>query len=189
MRTLLFALFALFGFGLAPQAAQADMKAGEMKAQICVLCHKPVPTEPFVPRLHGQSLEYLYAQMRAFKDGRRVSFSPMQQQVSALKDSDMRDIAEYFARQPTSHESVGLDSSKVDKGAQKAKELNCGTCHTEHSAARKEVPRLAGLHPKYTGLQLMNIRSKKRAHPAAQSMADISDADAENLAHYFGHLK
>jgi cytochrome c553 len=182
-------LFALVGLvGLAPAVTQADEKAGEKKAEICVLCHKPVPSEPFVPRLHGQSQEYLYRQMKAFRDGRRVSFSAMQQQLSALKDADLRDIAEYFALQPAARGTFALDPSKAEKGSAKAKEMNCGSCHAETSGGKKDVPRLSGLHPKYTALQVMTIRSKKRDHPAAESMAGITDEDAENLAHYFGQL-
>jgi cytochrome c553 len=177
----LFALVALAG--LTPAVTHADAKAGEKKAEICVLCHKPVPSEPFVPRLHGQSQEYLYGQMKAFKDGRRVSFSAMQQQLAALKDADIRDIAAYFALQPAARGSFAVDHAKAEKGSAKAKELNCGRCHAEAPGENK------GLHPKYTALQVLTIRSKKRDHPAAESMAGITDEDAENLAHHFGRLQ
>lgn len=55
-------------------------------------------------------------------------------------------------------------------------------------SGNKEIPRLAGMHPKYTALQIMALKSGKRAHPPVDGMGSISNEEAEGLAQYFGQL-
>src|SRR5687768_10877059 len=82
--------------GFAPVRILASAEAGEKKAQICVLCHKPNNPMAYVPTLEGQTPEYLYAQLKAFKERRR-SDSVMQTNAMTLSEKDMRDLAAYFA--------------------------------------------------------------------------------------------
>ncbi len=81
---------------LVPSAAFADVKAGEEKAQLCVLCHTLKNPAAWAPLLEGQTREYLYNQMKAFKDKRRTD-AAMQTNVATLSDKDMREIADFFA--------------------------------------------------------------------------------------------
>lgn len=170
------------------QLAQADVKAGEKKAQICVLCHKPNNPMAYVPTLEGQPREYLYNQIKAFKEKRR-SDTAMQTNASSLSDKDMRDIAEYFASRKPVRVSFQADPQKVMKGESKAQELKCGTCHLPDFAGKKEVPRLAGLEPRYLQAQILEFKLAKRAHPPVEGMGAISEDDAGNLAQYFARLE
>ncbi len=52
---------------LTPTIAQADAKAGEKKAQLCLLCHKPINPPAYIPVLEGQTREYLYNQTQGLQ--------------------------------------------------------------------------------------------------------------------------
>ena len=168
-------------------SAHADAKAGEKKAQLCVLCHKPNNPMAYAPTLEGQTREYLYAQIKAFKEKRR-SDPAMQMNAASLSEKDMRDISDYFASRKPVRDPLPLDAKKIAKGASRAKELQCGTCHRSDFSGNKEVPRLAGLHPKYVVLQLAAFKSS-RPHPPVEGLRALSEEDAENLSHYFAHVQ
>jgi cytochrome c553 len=173
---------------LTPMIAHADSKAGEKKAQVCLLCHKPNNPMAYVPTLEGQTREYIYLQTKAYKEKRRPD-PVMQTNVATLSEQDMRDIADYFASRKPIRANVQVDPQKVSRGQTKAKELNCGACHKPDFSGQKEVPRLAGLEPKYIGPQIVAFKAMKRAHPPVSGMSALTDADAENLAQYFAQLE
>lgn len=178
---------AVFSIVLAafPAAVLADAKAGEKKAQLCLLCHKPDNVMAYVPTLEGQQRDYLIAQLRAFKMARRPD-STMQTNVAGLSERDMRDIADYFASRKPRRWTGPLDDAKAAKGREKAAELRCAACHKPDYSGDKAVPRLAGLHPGYAVRQIADIALKKRAHPGEPAPRE---ADAEDLAHYFARLE
>jgi cytochrome c553 len=174
--------------GLAPAIAYPDAGAGEKKAQLCLLCHKPNNPMAYLPTLEGQTREYLSNQIKAYREKLRPD-NVMQTNVAPLSDADIRDIAEYFASQEPIRASFNLDSQKVALGRSKARDLQCGTCHRAHFSGEKEVPRLAGLDPRYGSRQIVDFASGKRPHPYVKGMSDISSQDAECLAHFFAYLE
>lgn len=171
-----------------PAIVHADAKAGEKKAQLCLLCHKPNNPIAYVPTLESQTREYLYIQIKAFKEKRRPN-PAMQTNVATLSDRDMRDIADYFASRKPVRESFKLDAEKVTAGKAKAAELKCGACHMPDFSGKKEVPRLAGLDPKYISAQIVAFTLAKRPHPPVDGMSAISEDDAGALAQYFAQLE
>lgn len=174
--------------GFAPGIAYPDAKAGEKKAQLCLLCHKPNNAMAYVPTLEGQTREYLYSQIKAYREKRRPN-DVMQTNVASLSDTDIRDIAEYFASQKPIRASFKLDLQKVALGRSKAGDLKCRTCHRPDFSGEKEAPRLAGLDPRYGGRQIVDFVLGKRPHPYVEGMSDISSEDAECLAQFFAHLE
>jgi cytochrome c553 len=87
---------------LPADGAQAgDAQAGKIKAYTCTGCHgipgynNVYPTYK-VPKIGGQNYEYLAAALKAYRDGER-HHSTMQLQASSLSDTDIDDIAAYFA--------------------------------------------------------------------------------------------
>ncbi len=82
-----------------------DPAAGERKATACFACHgsNGVPIAPTFPRLAGQRADYLYHRLASFKHAGPkdpyYSVSPMTPNVASLSDTDMRDLAAYFASQ------------------------------------------------------------------------------------------
>ena len=113
----------------------------------------------------------------------------MQTNVASLSARDMRDIAEYFASRKPVRGSFPLDAAKAERGRTRAQALNCAACHREDYSGAKEVPRLAGMEPRYVGPQLVAFAAGKRAHPAAEGLQRLSEQDAEELAQYFAHLQ
>lgn len=173
--------------GLAPGLTYASATAGEKKAQICLLCHKPNNPMAIVPTLDGQTREYLYAQIKAYREKRRHD-PVMQANVATLSEKDMRDLAGYFASLKPVRASFQLDPQRIAKGESKVKELKCSACHMPDFSGEKEAPRLAGLDPRYLGPQIVAFTLSQRPHPYGASMGAISEEDAENLAQYFAQL-
>ncbi|BDH47020.1 cytochrome c554 [Salmonella enterica subsp. enterica serovar Choleraesuis] len=96
------AIFALCCWWLPAQAA-GDAKAGEQKAVMCVACHgmEGKSTSPLYPSLAGQSAEYLAGAMHAYKKGERSGGQAgiMQAYVAGLSESDINNLAAYYASQ------------------------------------------------------------------------------------------
>ena len=78
----------------------ADPAVGKQKSATCAACHGADgnSANPLWPNLAGQHAAYLEKQMKEFRDGKRQDplMTPM---AAALSDSDIADIAAYFAAQ------------------------------------------------------------------------------------------
>lgn len=81
------------------QVMAADIAAGEKKAAVCLACHgkdghAAIKT---YPNLAGQNPEYLVVALKGYRDGSRLDpiMVPM---AKALSDTDMENIAAYFAQ-------------------------------------------------------------------------------------------
>jgi cytochrome c553 len=172
----------------------ADAKAGERKAQLCLLCHKAANATPImaaVPLLEAQPAKYLYLQTKAYKDKRRLE-PVMQANTANLSEQDMRDIADYLAAQKPVRVSYQLDPAKISTGQAKAEELKCATCHGATFQGTGEIPRLAGQAPAYLQTQLEGFGSGKRRHGMGQQSAPpaaLSEQDMESLAQFFASLQ
>jgi len=99
-----------------------DAAAGARKAAVCHACHGVgAPVAPTFPRLAGQRPDYLYHRLVSFKTASPkdpyYSASPMRLQVTNLTDTDMRDLAVYFATQaPTAGTVFPAPAAMADKG-------------------------------------------------------------------------
>jgi cytochrome c553 len=82
-----------------------DAAAGATKAKVCFACHGENGTSiaPIFPRLAGQRVDYLYHRLLTFKRASAkdpyYSKSPMTPMAVPLSDSDMRNLAAFFASQ------------------------------------------------------------------------------------------
>lgn len=79
---------------------QGAVSAGEAKAAVCIGCHGPNGNSviPTFPRLAGQRVDYMYWRLIDYKQGARPD-SPMTPMVENLSNTDLRDLAAYFAAQ------------------------------------------------------------------------------------------
>lgn len=79
-----------------------DPAAGEQKAAVCFACHGEGGNSqnPMFPIIADQHADYLYHALKAYKSGTRDN-PIMKAQVANLSDQDMRDLAAYFASQPS----------------------------------------------------------------------------------------
>jgi cytochrome c553 len=110
------ALGMIFSTGLASAASHftdlrnvepihGDAAAGATKAKVCFACHGENGTSvaPIFPRLAGQRVDYLYRRLLTFKRASAkdpyYSKSPMTAMAVPLSDSDMRNLAAFFASQ------------------------------------------------------------------------------------------
>lgn len=90
-------------FAQAP-AAKGDPVAGKVKAMaICSGCHGVPGTQTAypevykVPKIGGQNADYLVAALKAYRNGDRYN-ETMKGLASALKESELADIAAYYAQ-------------------------------------------------------------------------------------------
>ena len=174
--------------GLSPGVAHPDAAAGERKAQLCLLCHKPNNPAAYVPTLEGQPRQYLYNQIKAYREKRRPG-DIMQTNVGWLTETDIRDIADFFASRQPVRASLTLDPAKMALGRVKADELRCGECHRADFTGLEAVPRLAGLDPRYGTAQIIEFTVGKRPHPMLNAMRQLPAEHAEALAQFFAGLE
>lgn len=80
-----------------PQASQV----GKMKIDSCAVCHQSDGNSvlPFFPKLAGQHKEYLIKSMQAYKNGDRQEAQMSQMALLFGDDTDIENIATYFAAQ------------------------------------------------------------------------------------------
>jgi cytochrome c553 len=104
MRNLIIPALFLTVSGVLLPAASAnagDAQAGKVKAYTCTGCHgipgynNVYPTYK-VPKIGGQNYEYLVASLKAYRAGER-HHSTMELQAASLSDTDIEDVAAYFA--------------------------------------------------------------------------------------------
>ncbi|PKF51462.1 c-type cytochrome [Enterovibrio nigricans] len=85
----------------APSFAAGDAEAGKAKAAICAACHgaNGIAVIPGYPNLAGQNEQYIVSALKAYKDGKRTSAQAMvmKPQATMLNDTDMANLAAYYA--------------------------------------------------------------------------------------------
>lgn len=85
-------------------SAAGDVVEGRNKADTCIGCHGiPYYTNAYptyrVPKIGGQSAEYIVAALKAYRSGERKHLT-MHAQASSMTDQDMEDIAAFLAAAP-----------------------------------------------------------------------------------------
>ena len=103
MRSLLWVIAAGL-LGMSTAQAGGNAEAGKVKASTCMGCHgikaytNVYPTY-HVPRLGGQSAEYIISALKAYKSGDR-NHPTMHAQAASLSEQDMADIAAFITQAP-----------------------------------------------------------------------------------------
>lgn len=79
--------------------AAGNAAAGKSKAAVCAGCHgmDGHSSNDLWPNLAGQKKGYLVAQIKAFRDGDRVS-DMMKPMVANLSDQDIEDLAAFYTK-------------------------------------------------------------------------------------------
>ena len=186
-------VYAMLALGVFSSDARADVSAGANKAQICLTCHQPQHRLAAMPLLEGQPAEYLYVQLKAYKDKTRADpTATMPSSAANLTDLDMREISAFLATQMAPSVAYQVDSAKAVLGQNKAMVLGCGTCHVTDRNAATVVPRIAGQAVGYSVAQLQAFAAGTRAHGLGSQAAPVvalTDADIEDLANHFAQSK
>ena len=103
-------------------AAFKTLDSMEARVQGCVTCHGQSgqgASNEYFPRIAGKPAAYLYNQLVAFRDGRRV-YPPMNYLVAYLPDAYLKDIAEHFAKERPpfqAKEPTTAAASVISRGA------------------------------------------------------------------------
>ena len=168
--------------------ASGQIAAEPGALQTCVACHgkNGVGLAPDYANLGGQHEAYLAIQLRAFRSGERKNVV-MNGMAAQLSDSDIDELARYYAEQPWVTTDNG-QSALVDEGLNRA-----GYCHACHGMqghpVANEWPIIAGQSAPYIENQLMAFKSGSRYHPLmANVVKDLKPAAMTALAAYYTQL-
>lgn len=181
----LITLVAIFlAAGSAGAQAPEDM---DKRLAACGACHGPAGEgregNEYYPHLAGKPAGYLAAQLRAFRDGRRV-YTPMNWLMRNMGDTYLDWIASYYAEMPPRSSAVAVPMTAEDE--RRAQQLvqhgdadrgvpACAACHGADLAGLEPgVPALLGLPPDYVTAQLGAWRTGSRKAVIPDCMADIA---------------
>lgn len=157
---------------------RGDAKAGEPQTAMCGGCHgqRGVSTDAATPSLAGQDALYLAKSTKAYKTTRRNW--GMQRYVAALSDSDIDNIAAYYASQQP------IAADRVPTSTQELAE-KCNRCHDQDSASMA-APKMKGQDKDYLVMALRAYRDDKRESTTMHRMSfPYSNAIIESLATWY----
>jgi cytochrome c553 len=190
--TVRIAWIALLAMNIMSAHAQSPA-AGERKHGICASCHG-IGGRSFkshYPILAGQTQSYILRQLEDFKHGRRTDPN-MGAVVPQLSDTDLRDLAAFFASREPYVSQFKPDAAKVRRGRDKARRAQCSACHRiQADSTQAALPRIRGQHPEYLAKQLQDFKSGRRNNDGGvmQRIArSLAQSDIEDIADYFSTL-
>jgi cytochrome c553 len=173
-------------------AHAADVEAGKRKAEACGACHGADgnATIPGTPSLAGQPVYFTHWQLIKYRDGRRKDpqMSPL---AKNLTDTDMADLAAYFAAQRALPRPATTDPAKVAEGKRLATLHHCASCHRPDLSGQQQVPRLAGQDYDYLLRLLRGFKAKTASDldgTMTMAVQPLRGDDIENLVHYIASL-
>lgn len=174
-----------------PCDALADRVAGEVKADLCLLCHGALAREGngYIPVLDGQPPAYFIAQLTAYQTGKRTD-ETMKTNAGSLGAVDAQDIADFFASRKSGAYPV-LNSERAGSGMRALAQLPCRSCHGTDYSGNGAAARLAGQNPRYMASELRSMRSGRRSHPGSadgDAVKTLTDDDVINVAHALASL-
>lgn len=180
----------------AAEAAKAvtDSKTASSAISTCVACHgeNGVATLPATPNLAGQRSTYLQAQLKGFKSSARTS-ATMNGIAAALKDEDIKTIADLFATMDTAPLAAkkSTASAELVKGGE-ALAQTCLACHAgEGWSAQVQIPSLNHQDAEYLVAQMTAFKEGKRASEGDTMKAMVAALTGEQMkaiAAYFESL-
>jgi cytochrome c553 len=192
------------------QPIDGDARAGAGKAAVCAACHgaQGVAIAPTFPNLAGQSATYLYVQLKEFHDGGRND-PVMTGQAATLSDTDMRDLASYYASlapKPAGRSDAASRGAQLYLAGDPAQGIPpCQGCHGPDGLGPRPhpssappppwatYPHLRGQSSLYLARQLGDYWSGARAGSSNAKVmqgvaATLGDDDVQALSAYLDAL-
>ena len=108
-----------------------------------------------------------------------------------LTDTDMADLAAYFAAQRALPRPATTDPAKVAEGKRLATLHHCASCHRPDLSGQQQVPRLAGQDYDYLLRLLRGFKAKTASDldgTMTMAVQPLRGDDIENLVHYIASL-
>ena len=164
--------------------------ANAAKSDSCAHCHGTDgnSTASAYPSLAGQTRDYLYRQIKAFKEGQRKN-SMMSPAVVVLSDQDMQDLADYFSEQTLIRSTAKTDPAIVEQGKKIASEAQCVACHQPNFKGLNEFPRVSRQKYPYIVKQLKDYRDGARVSDImGPTVKNLTNEQIEALAQYLTSL-
>ncbi|MBB5018017.1 cytochrome c553 [Chitinivorax tropicus] len=202
-RMVAFIIAGLAASGAAVAETKADPAKGQqIVQQVCVACHGADgnSSAPINPNLAGQHPEYLFKQLKAFKENKLRKNPTMFGMTATLTEDDMRNVSAYLSQQkPKVLEGSKPDlqelGKKIYKVGNPATGLPaCAACHGPKGGGMPaQFPRLGGQHAEYTITQLNAFRKGERANDPGETMRQIAlkmtDKEIEAVSNYLVGLR
>ena len=207
LQTTVFAVVASAG-GAESAGADPTMSLGrgnaEAKIEYCMDCHGPSGQgyRGFLtmPRLAGQTTEYLESQLRAFLEGRRDrNLFIRMATVHGLNPATRAALAARFRHlNPppfggAPRQLAATGARIYEEGIPEANVPACLACHGPDAQGQDEIPRLAGQLFSYTTKTLSNWSKERSQNPASAVMVPIARnltrSQIDAIAAYVSYLK
>jgi cytochrome c553 len=168
---------------LVPPAHPGNAVAGKSKTESCAGCHGQAGVSVGLPgpTLAGQNEAYLIEALEAYKTGKRTN-PLMKAMVASVSDSDIADVAAYYA---------GLKCVVALKPDQAVvREAGASVCTNCHGAtgisADHMAPNLAGQSKDYLASALKSYASGARSHAVMSVLIKgTSEAEVEKIAAFY----
>lgn len=179
----------------------ADAVNGQKLSVTCAACHGADgnSVNPEWPKLAGQHASYIEKQLHDFRADKRADPLMSAQAKGIKSDSDIADLAAYFASKSTKLGSANKDKVALGQAIYRGGNLvsgvaACSGCHgpTGVGNAPAKFPRISGQQKKYVIKQLKNFRAGARNNDTGKMMrnvaAKMTDAEIEAVAEYIAGL-
>ncbi|MDJ0641083.1 MAG: cytochrome c [Paracoccaceae bacterium] len=169
----------------AQELPEGDPEAGRKVAGMCRTCHglDGFAKIPIAPHIGGEPVDYLAAQLAAFREGTR-EHEMMSVVARGLSDQNISDVAAWYSAHQVNAE---LPTDADESGAPE----QCSACHGAVGLSELEdAPHLAGETNIYIETQLKAFRSGKRTHDVMTAIAlELSDEDIRAVANWYAAVK
>jgi cytochrome c553 len=190
-------------------ARQAEKAPPAVAAKLCQSCHgahgEGTPAAG-IPRLAGQSADYLDKQLRDYASGSREN-AIMHQWAIQLKDAQRAEVAAYYASltspyavaPPTSASNASAPMllarghQLAHQGDETRRVQACDNCHgPDGNGAPRTAPYIAGQSAQFLTASLKAWKEGTRKNDDGQQMRSVvdrlNDADIGAIAAYFSSL-
>lgn len=145
--------------GVATTAQAQDVKRGEQRAAQCIGCHgiagyqASFPEIHKVPKISGQTAEYIVASLQAYAKGER-KHPTMRGVAGMLTEEEMADLGAFYAQHGASMIKPVADTPARAPSAQVQALLEKGACASCHGVNFSKpispaYPKIAGQHADY----------------------------------------
>jgi cytochrome c553 len=207
LQTTVFAVVASAG-GAEGAGADPTLSLGrgnvEAKIEYCMDCHGPSGQgyRGFLtmPRLAGQTTEYLESQLRAFLEGRRgKNLFIRMARVHGLNPATRAALAARFRKlNPppfggAPRQLAAAGARIYEEGIPEGNVPACSACHGPEAQGQDEIPRLAGQLFSYTAKTLSNWGKERGQNLASAVMVPIArnltQSQIAAIAAYVSYLK
>lgn len=187
-------LGSLFSGAAMAQETPSALRPGLVSS--CEACHgvNGQTRSVQVPRLNGQTREYLIARLRDLRNPANQSVNAIHNMLTparGIRESELTALAEHFAAQPPNSPNGsgrGRDAGALLYARGAGERLpGCAACHGDTGQGIGEAPRLAGQHTSYLVDQMEALMLTARFQPGMNKHAwGLWPQEIRDLAAFLG---